>query len=158
MDFLLNGQIVLLIVILFAIIFFSLEILPLEVTALGAVGLLVLFNIISIDDAISGFSNNAVITIGAIFILSRSLVKTGFLEVLARFLYKLGGNYHWLTITIFLFTVSIISGFINNTAAVAIFIPVVFKLCQFSLKFQKFDDFRGGLAAETCGLSAGSED
>ena len=130
MNFLFDDQIILLIVILFAIIFFTLEILPLEVTALAATGLLVLFNIIDIEKAISGFSNNAVIAIGAIFILSRSLVKTGFLEVLARFLYKLGGRYHWVTIAIFLVTVSIISGFINNTAAVAIFIPVVFKLCQ----------------------------
>jgi len=130
MDFLFTDQIILFSVIFLTIIFFSLEILPLEVTALFSVGVLLLFNIIDVDTAISGFSNSAVITIGAIFILSRSLVKTGFLEVLARFLYKLGGNNPWLTIFIFLFTVSIISGFINNTAAVAIFIPVVFKICQ----------------------------
>ena len=69
MNFLFDDQIILLIVILFAIIFFTLEILPLEVTALAATGLLVLFNIIDIEKAISGFSNNAVIAIGAIFIL-----------------------------------------------------------------------------------------
>ena len=130
METLFNNQIILLIVISFAIVFFSMEILPLEVTALAAVGLLLLFDIISIEEAISGFSNNAVITIGAIFILSRSLVKTGFLEVLAQFLYKLGGNNSWVTISIFFITVSLISGFINNTAAVAIFIPVIFKMCQ----------------------------
>ena len=130
MDILFSEQIILFFVISFAVVFFSLEILPLEVTALAAVGLLLLFNIISIEDAVSGFSNNAVITIGAIFIISRSLVKTGFLEVLARFLYMLGGNSAWVTIAIFLFTVSLISGFINNTAAVAIFIPIVFKICQ----------------------------
>ena len=130
METFLNNQIILLIIISFAIVFFSMEILPLEVTALAAVGLLLLFDIISIEEAISGFSNNAVITIGAIFILSRSLVKTGFLEVLAQFLYKLGGNNAWVTISIFFITVSLISGFINNTAAVAIFIPVIFKMCQ----------------------------
>jgi di/tricarboxylate transporter len=71
-----------------------------------------------------------VITIGAIFIMSRALVKTGFLEVFADFLAKKGGNRKWLTIFIFLLTVSIISGFINNTAAVAIFIPLAIDLCQ----------------------------
>tara|TARA_Y100001970_G_scaffold251223_1_gene323770 strand:+ start:3703 stop:5691 length:1989 start_codon:yes stop_codon:yes gene_type:complete len=130
MDLFFSHQIILFFIISFAIVFFSMEILPLEVTALAAIGLLLLFNIISIEEAISGFSNNAVITIGAIFILSRSLVKTGFLEVLAQFLYKLGGNNKWLTISIFFITVSLISGFINNTAAVAIFIPVIFKICQ----------------------------
>ncbi len=130
MDFLITDQIILFLVVFLTIIFFSLEILPLEVTSFFAVGLLLLFNIIDINIATSGFSNTAVITIGGIFILSRSLVKTGFLEVLARFLHKLGGNNPWLTIFIFLLTVSVISGFINNTAAVAIFIPVVFRICQ----------------------------
>ena len=130
MDILFSNQIILFFIICFAIVFFILEILPLEVTALASVGLLLLFDIISIEAALSGFSNSAVITIGAIFILSRSLVKTGFLEVLAKFLYMLGGHNPWLTIAIFLFTVSFVSGFINNTAAVAIFIPVVFKISQ----------------------------
>jgi len=57
-------------------------------------------------------------------------VKTGFLEVFADFLVKKGGKRKWLTMFIFLLTVSIISGFINNTAAVAIFIPLAIDLCQ----------------------------
>ena len=112
------------------VVFFVVELLPIEVTAMGAVGVLLLFNVITWQEAISGFSNPAVVTIGAIFILSRALVKTGFLEVFADFLSKKGGDRKWLTIFIFLFTVSIISGFINNTAAVAIFIPLGIDLCQ----------------------------
>ena len=112
------------------VVFFVMEILPIEVTAMGAIGILLLFDVLTWQEAISGFSNPAVITIGAIFILSRALVKTGFLEVFADFLAKKGGNRKWLTIFIFLLTVSIISGFINNTAAVAIFIPLGIDLCQ----------------------------
>ena len=112
------------------VVFFVIEILPIEVTAMGAVGVLLLFDILSWQESISGFSNPAVITIGAIFIMSRALVKTGFLEVFADFLAKKGRNRKWLTIFIFLITVSIISGIINNTAAVAIFIPLGIDLCQ----------------------------
>ena len=112
------------------VVFFAMEILPIEVTAMGAIGVLLLFDILSWQEAINGFSNPAVITIGAIFIMSRALVKTGFLEVFADFLAKKGGNQKWLTIFIFLLTVSIISGIINNTAAVAIFIPLGIDLCQ----------------------------
>ena len=118
------------IIIAIMIISFVFEIVPMEVTALGAVGLLLIFNIITIDEAIAGFSNKAVITIGAIFIISKALVKTGFLEVLSYYLYKLGGNNKWLTFFIFFITTAIISGFLNNTAAVAIFIPLALKLCQ----------------------------
>ena len=71
----------LLFIILLMVIFFILELFPMEVTALATIGLLWGFNLITIEEAISGFGNKAVITIGAIFIISRSLVKTGFLEV-----------------------------------------------------------------------------
>ena len=119
-----------LIIMAIMIISFTFEIVPMEVTALGAIGLLIVFNIITIEEAIAGFGNKAVITIGAIFIISKALVKTGFLEVLSNYLYRFGGNKKWLTFTIFFITTSIISGFLNNTAAVAIFIPLAFKLCQ----------------------------
>ena len=119
-----------LIIISIMIISFTFELVPMEVTALGAVGLLLVFNIISIEESIAGFGNKAVVTIGAIFIISKALVKTGFLEVLSNFLYRLAGNRKWLTFSIFFITTSVISGFLNNTAAVAIFIPLAFRLCQ----------------------------
>ena len=73
-------------VLLGAVVAFFKEWFPLEVTALSATGILLLTDIITVEETLSGFSNKAVIIIGAIFIISKSLVKTGFLEVLARFL------------------------------------------------------------------------
>ena len=109
---------------------FALEWVPFEVTAFAELGILLLFNIITPEQAVSGFSNKAVITIAAMFVLSRAIEKTGFLEVFADKLYTFGGNRKWLTIFIFLLTVAVISGFINNTASVAIFIPLAINLCQ----------------------------
>ena len=122
--------IILLIVFAMLVTFFIFEIFALEVTAMAALGVLLLFDVISLEDALTGFSNKAVITIGAMFILSRSLVKTGFLEVFADFIYSHVGKNKWITISVFLFIVSILSGLINNTAAVAIFIPLAINLCQ----------------------------
>ena len=112
------------------ITFFVFEVFALEVTALLGTSILFLFGVISFEDALSGFNNRAVITIAAMFILSRSLVKTGFLEVFADFIYSHVGRSKWLTIAVFLIVVSFLSGLINNTAAVAIFIPLAFNLCQ----------------------------
>ena len=122
--------IILLIVFAMLITFFVFEVFALEVTALTGTAVLLLFGVITIEDALSGFSNKAVITIGAMFILSRSLVKTGFLEVFADFIYNHVGKNKWITIATFLLIVSILSGLINNTAAVAIFIPLAINLCQ----------------------------
>ena len=121
---------VLLAILLMMVVFFVFEILPMEVTALTTIGMLWLFKIINIEEAISGFGNKAVVTIGAIFIISRSLVKTGFLEVFTDYFYKFAGNWKWFSFSIFFIITSLVSGFINNTAAVAIFIPLAINLCQ----------------------------
>ena len=83
----------LLVVLSLMVIFFIFEILPMEVTALATIGLLWFLGILTIEEAISGFGNKAVVTIGAIFIISRSLVKTGFLEVVTDYFYNIGGNW-----------------------------------------------------------------
>ena len=80
---------------------FVLEWVPFEVTAFAALGILLVFNIITPEQAVSGFSNKAVITIASMFVLSRAIEKTGFLEVFADKLYTFGGNKKWLTIFIF---------------------------------------------------------
>ena len=118
------------IAIVFAIVFFLLELLPLEVTALTATTILMIGGVLTPEEAFSGFSNSAVIVIAAIFIISKALVKTGFLEVLAAFIARIGGDNKWITIFIFFVTVSVLSGFLNNTATVAIFIPFAFRICQ----------------------------
>jgi len=115
-----GDMIILLLVIVAAIIMFAVEIVPIEVTALTTTGILLLFSVITPEEAISGFSNKAVITIGAMFVLSRALVKTGFLEVMSNSLSKSVGGRSWPTFFIFFITTSLISGFLNNTAAVAI--------------------------------------
>ena len=115
-----------------AVTFFALEIFPMDVTALALLSVLLITGFLTLDEAISGFSNKAVLTVGAMFILSNALVKTGFVEVLADRLSRLGKQ-SWIGIGLFLITTSLISGFINNTAAVAIFIPLAMHLSQ---KFQ----------------------
>ena len=102
--------IILVSVLIGSIIAFFKEWLPLEVTALSATGILLMTDVITVEEMLSGFSNKAVIIIGAIFIISKSLVKTGFLEVIADKLYNKAGDNKWIIISIFLITTSIISG------------------------------------------------
>jgi len=136
-------KIVLLAILLFGICSFIFEWMPIEVTALALAGTILLIDVVAVkgfgyppfllnkhDDIFAGFSNSAVITIGSMFVLSRALVKTGFLVVFADFMYKWAGRWKWVAISVVLFIVSILSGLINNTAVVAIFIPFMMDLCQ----------------------------
>ncbi len=107
-----------------SIIAFIREWFPIEVTSLLVLAALLLSGLIDKHQAISGFSNKAVITIGAMFILSHAFTKTGFIRVFTIWLENNGRGRNWLVTTLFLISVSIFSAFINNTATVAILIPV----------------------------------
>ncbi|MQY64132.1 MAG: hypothetical protein GH143_07500, partial [Calditrichaeota bacterium] len=80
--------------------------------------------------AVVVLSNPAVVTIGMLFVLSHALTKTGLLEVAAGRLSQMVGPRKWLGVTIMLVTVSLSSAFLNNTAVVAMFIPLAIDLSR----------------------------
>ncbi len=82
------------------------------------------------QEGISGFSNKATITIGAMFILGAGLVKTGAINLISEKLFKLGGSNEARMFVVLMATVGIVSAFINNTAAVAVFIPVCLSVAR----------------------------
>jgi len=71
-----------------------------------------------------------VITIAVLFILSHALQKSGILEYGVVRLNKLTERSKLLGLTVFLITVAFASAFVNNTAIVAIFIPLTIRLAQ----------------------------
>ena len=113
-----------------AFVAFVKEIFPIEVTALGLLAVLLATGIIGIDTAISGFSSKAVVTIGSLFVLSRALIKTGLLETVADRIGRRATKRPIAMVIVLLALVAVGSGFLNNTAVVAISIPLVMKLCR----------------------------
>ena len=61
-------------------IFFVTELFSIDVTAMVLLSILFLFGYLTPEEALSGFSNPAVLTIAFLFIISRALQKTGILE------------------------------------------------------------------------------
>ncbi|MFV1984203.1 MAG: SLC13 family permease [Thiohalomonadales bacterium] len=80
-----------------------------------------------IDPAIlfNGFGSNAVISIIAVIIIGAGLDKTGVMSVVAAFILKIGGKTEKTIIPIISGTVGIISSFMQNVGAAALFLPVV---------------------------------
>ena len=111
-------------------ILFVKEIFPLDVTALLVLAIFLVFGHLTIEDAISGFSNQAVITIAVLFVLSHALQKSGILEYGVVRLNKLTERSKLLGLTVFLISVAFASAFVNNTAIVAIFIPITIRLAK----------------------------
>ena len=106
------------------------ELFPLDVTALSILAVVLVLGYISPEEAISGFANPAVITIALLFVLSHALQKSGILEYMVIRLNKLTERSRFLGLFVFLISVALASAFVNNTAIVAIFIPLTIRLAQ----------------------------
>ena len=111
-------------------ILFVMELFPLDVTALSILAVVLVLGYISPEEAISGFANPAVITIALLFVLSHALQKSGILEYMVIRLNKLTERSRFLGLFVFLISVALASAFVNNTAIVAIFIPLTIRLAQ----------------------------
>jgi len=75
-----------------AVALFATEKLSVDIVALLVLGALVATGLVSPDQAISGFSNPATVTVAAMFVLSAGLSKTGALAALGQWLVRFGRN------------------------------------------------------------------
>ncbi|NCO75380.1 MAG: SLC13 family permease [Cyanobacteria bacterium] len=112
-------------VLIVALIAFIAEWLPVDLTSLSVAVVLMLLGLVSPSEGISGFGNSATITVMAMFILSAGLTKTGILNTVRDWLIKFGGKNPSQQIFTLGMIIGPISAFINNTAVVAIFLPIV---------------------------------
>jgi di/tricarboxylate transporter len=111
-------------------ILFSTEALRVDVVAILILVALALSGLVSPEQALSGFSNPATATVAAMFVISAALRKTGFVDGLAAALGLTVGKRPALLYMALLVVAAAVSAFINNTAAVAVFIPLVLGLCR----------------------------
>ncbi len=122
--------ILLLAILAFAILAFAREWLPIDVVALTCLALLLLFDLITPAEAVSGFSNVAVITVMMMFILAESLVQSGLISKLGYQITHRSGSSRWTASILLLVVTSVLSAFVNNTAAVSVSIPVALHLSR----------------------------
>jgi di/tricarboxylate transporter len=113
-----------LLILIGALVLFISEKYPVDLVAFMVAGALLLFGLVTPQEGISGFSNQATVTVAAMFVLSFGLQKTGAVAAVGRLLVRLGKN-HFLVLVLIMGMVGVISAFINNTAAVAVFLPLV---------------------------------
>ncbi|NEV93723.1 TRAP transporter large permease subunit [Psychroflexus sp. YR1-1] len=104
---------------------FMKESIPVDLVALGIMVSLVITGVVDAGEAISGFANQATLAVAAMFILSRSLLKSNLIDFLGPFMEKMLNKTYSTSILSMAFMMGGISAFINNTPVVATFIPVV---------------------------------
>ena len=126
-------------VLLLTIYLFAFEIVPVDVAAVTIMvllGLTSLFapvmglekGLVDTQQIFNGFASNAVISIIAVMIIGAGLDKTGLMSKVATFILKVGGKTESRIIPIISSTVGIISSFMQNVGAAALFLPVVSRI------------------------------
>jgi di/tricarboxylate transporter len=95
--------------------------------ALAILFALSILRIIPVGETFSGFGHPAVITVAAVMIVSQGLQNSGLIDLIARWLEKLGKN-NFLQTSALCTVTGIASAFMNNVGAIAIMMPVAIKL------------------------------
>lgn len=101
-----------------------------DVVALSVLVALVLTGVLETEEALSGLSNPAVVTVFAVFILSGALVTTGVADQLAEWMLGVAGTQQWRVVTVLMLTCGLMSAFMNNIGATAILLPATLVMAE----------------------------
>lgn len=126
-------------ILLLTIYLFVFEIVAVDVAAISIMVLLGLssflgpmmgvpYGLVEVEHLFDGFASNAVMSIIAIMIIGAGLDKTGLMSTVASFILRIGGKTEGRIIPLISTTVGIISSFMQNVGAAALFLPVVSRI------------------------------
>ena len=99
------------------------EKLRMDVAAILLLTTLTVLGLVDPSQAVSGFSNQATITVAAMFVLAAGLRSSGALSGFGRLLGRIRSP--TLFLLVLFAALSVTSAFVNNTAIVAVFMPIV---------------------------------
>ncbi len=106
------------------ILLFALDVFPVDKVSLLVLGALIVAGLVTPEEAVSGFGNVATITVACMLAISYGIERTGALNYAANKLVELAGVSETRLMLAIMLSVGALSAFINNTAAVAIFLPL----------------------------------
>jgi di/tricarboxylate transporter len=109
---------------------FVMERFPATVVAILGTCTFLFLGILSGKDLFSVFSNSAPVTIGAMFILSGALLRTGTLDAIANRIIARAQRHPKLALAEMFLGVYVASAFLNNTPVVVVMIPIMLKLAS----------------------------
>ena len=124
-----NDQLILSIVIIGLLVFFISGRYRYDYVSLGALALLILFDVIKIQNAFIGFSHPAVITVALVLLISKGLQDAGLSAVTGNIIGRFSPSETQFLFLI-MFIAAILSSFINNIGAMALLLPITLSTCQ----------------------------
>ncbi|MEO6004490.1 MAG: SLC13 family permease [Opitutus sp.] len=101
-----------------------------ELAALGGCCLLVITGVLSTQELFPALSSDAVVTVGAMFVLSSALARTGVIDSASRLMQRLPIRSEFGMLCLLLPSVLAVSAFVNNTPVVVVFLPIIVSVAR----------------------------
>lgn len=99
-----------------------------DLVAIGSLILLMLFDILTPAEALSGFSNSVVIMMVGLFVVGGGIFQTGLAKMASRKLLQLAGANETRLLLMVMLVTAAIGTFVSNTGTVAVMMPIVVSL------------------------------
>lgn len=111
-----------------AAVFFAIGKIRSDVVAVCALILLMVFGILTPDEALAGFSNSVVIMMVGLFVVGGAIFQTGLAKMISGRIMKLAGDSELRLFLLVIAVTSAIGAFVSNTGTVALMLPIVVSL------------------------------
>jgi di/tricarboxylate transporter len=118
------------VILLIAILLFVSEIIRADLVGLGVLVALALTGLVQPEQAISGFSNPAVVTVWAMFILSAGLTRTGISSLIGMRLLQFARESEGRLIAILMTVTALLSSIMNNIGVASMFLPITLEVAR----------------------------
>lgn len=118
------------IILIIATIFFVNGKIRSDIVALCALIALLVFQIVTVEEALSGFSNSVVVMMVGLFIVSGAILQTGLAKLISAKLLKLAGKNKFVLFILVMMVTACLGGLVSNVGTVALMLPIVVSMAQ----------------------------
>lgn len=118
------------IILVLSAIFFMIGKIRSDLIALCSLILLVLFDILTPAEALSGFSNSVVIMMVGLFVVGGAIFQTGLAKMVSGKIMRTAGKNQFLLFILVMLVTSFVGAFVSNTGTVALMLPIVVSLAN----------------------------
>ncbi|WP_261395322.1 SLC13 family permease [Membranihabitans marinus] len=117
-------------IILIGVFLFVKDYFSIDTTSILIMTLFIVAGVLSPEEGFSGFNHPATLTLGCIFVVSGGVFNSGILDGLSETIIKLAKIHYLVALVVFCFIAGLFSAFINDTAVVALLLPIALTVCR----------------------------
>ncbi|MFO7851070.1 MAG: SLC13 family permease, partial [Bacteroidales bacterium] len=124
------GIIIVLIILSVTVLMLVLDLVRIDIVAIGCMLALGWTGILDLQEMFSGFSSNAVIAMLSVMILGRGIARTGIMDGFSKFIISKAGSRKRNLVGLLSISTGLLSGLIQNIGAAALFLPGIMQVSR----------------------------